>query len=98
MTAGLRASDSLLWLTVQQADSGRAIPVSFAGPGLMPYDERRAPARPVFTFEITEPGIIALSHPRREFAVYLVPDRTTGKEGLIAAVFLANSRSWRSPS
>ena len=89
MTAGVRASDSLPWLAVQQADSGRAIPVSFVGRGLMPYDEPRAPGRPVFTFEITEPGMYALSHPRREFAVYLVPDRTTGKEGLIAAVFLA---------
>jgi hypothetical protein len=51
----------------------------------MPYDDPRAPGRPVLMFAIDEPGTYALSHPRRNLTVSLVPDRTTGREGLIAA-------------
>lgn len=77
------------WLTVQRAETGESILVEPVRRGMMPFDEPRAPGRPVYRFTITEPGTYALSHPRREIFVALVPDRTTGKEGVIAAFFLA---------
>ena len=89
IAASLHASDATPWLVVQHAGTSEIIPVSFIGRGLMPYDDPRAPGRPILAFEIAQPGTYALSHPRREMTVSLVPDRTTGKEGLIALAFVA---------
>jgi hypothetical protein len=89
IAASLHASDATPWLVVQRVATGETVAVSFVGRGLMPYDDPRAPGRPILAFEIAQPGTYALSHPRRQMTVSLVPDRTTGKEGLIALAFLA---------
>jgi hypothetical protein len=89
ISASLQAAKATSWLVVQRAETGEAVPVSFIDRGLMPYDDPRAPGRPILAFEIVEPGAYALSHPRRGFAVALVPDRTSGKEGIIAGVIAA---------
>jgi len=91
IAASLHASDATPWLVVQRVETGETVPVSFVGRGLMPYDDPRAPGRPILAFEIAQPGTYALSHPRREMTVSLVPDRTTGKEGFIALAFLAQA-------
>ena len=91
IAASLQASDATPWLVVQRVETGETVAVSFVGRGLMPYDDPRAPGRPILAFEIAQPGTYALSHPRRDFSVTLVPDRTTGKEGLIALAFLAQA-------
>ena len=91
IAASLHASDATPWLVVQRVETGETVPVSFVGRGLMPYDDPRAPGRPILAFEIVQPGTYALSHPRREMTVSLVPDRTTGKEGFIALAFLAQA-------
>src|SRR3972149_6634721 len=79
------------WLVGQRVEPGETVAVSFVGRGLMPYDDPRAPGRPILAFEIAQPGTYALSHPRREMTVSLVPDRTTGKEVLVALAFLAQA-------
>lgn len=89
ITASLSDTQASPWLVVQRAATGESVPVSFVGRGLMPYDDPRAPGRPALVFSIGEAGTYALSHPRRPFAVYLVPDRTTGREGLIAVAAFA---------
>ena len=89
VAASLHSAGSTPWLTVQRAETGEAIPVSFVGRGLTPYDDPRVPGRPIFAFEIPEAGTYALSHPQRPLIVSLVPDRTSGKEVLIGASFLA---------
>ena len=88
VAASLRASDSTPWLVVTNAETGETVPVTFVGRGLMPYDDPRPMGRPILRFAVPAAGTYVLSHPRREFAVYLVPDRTTGREGTIVAVFL----------
>ena len=75
------------WLIVQRAATGASIPVALVERGLLPYDEPRAPGRPVLLFEIPEPGTYALTHPRRTSDLYLVPDRTTGREAVIVGSF-----------
>lgn len=77
------------WLVLQRADSGEAIPVSFVERGLIPFDDPRAVGRPVLRFEIPEAGTYLMVHPRRPFSFQLVPDRVTGKEGLLVATTLA---------
>ena len=89
ISANLQASDARPWLVVQHAGTAEIVPVTFLQRGLMPYDDPRAPGRPILAFEIAQPGTYALSHPRQDLAVALVPDRTTGQEGLIALGFLA---------
>jgi hypothetical protein len=89
IAANLQEANATPWLVVQRADTGEVVPVSFVRRGLMPYDDPRAPGRPTLAFEIAEPGTYALSHPRRAFPVALVPDRTSGKEGLILGAFMA---------
>ena len=91
IAASLHASDATPWLVVQRVETGETVAVSYVGRGLMPYDDPRAPGRPILAFEIAQPGTYALSHPRREMTVSLVPDRTTGKEGFIALAFLAQA-------
>lgn len=82
----LERSESAPWLVVHRADTGESVPVEFTGRGLMPYDDPRVPGRPVFRFVISDPGAYVLSHPRRPVQVYLVPDRTTGRESTILLV------------
>src|SRR3990170_1817515 len=89
IAASLHASEVTPWLVVQRVETGETVAVSFVGRGLIPYDDPRAPGRPILAFEIAQPGTYALSHPRQDLAVALVPDRTTGQEGLIALGFLA---------
>ena len=88
ITSQLIESDSPPWLVVQRAATGESIPVELVDRGLLPYDEPRAPGRPVLRFEIVEPGTYAMTHPRREVAFYLVPDRTTGREAVIVASYV----------
>jgi hypothetical protein len=83
----VEASRAAPWLSVQSAPSGEAVPVETIRRGLMPFDEPRASGRPVYRFAIPAPGTYVLGHPRRMTAMYLVPDRTTGKEGVIVAFF-----------
>jgi hypothetical protein len=85
VTDELAAAGAPPWLVVQRAATGETIPVESVARGLLPYDDPRVPGRPVLSFEIVEPGDYALSHPRRALDFYLVPDRTTGREGVIAA-------------
>jgi hypothetical protein len=85
VTASLDHSQAPPWLVIQRETTGQSVPVTYIRRGLMPYDDPRAPGRPVLMFAIDEPGTYALSHPRRNLTVSLVPDRTTGREGLIAA-------------
>jgi hypothetical protein len=91
IAASLHASDATPWLVVQRVETGETVAVSFVGRGLMPYDDPRAPGRPILAFQIAQPGTYALSHPRRELTVSLVPDRTTGKEVFIALACLAQA-------
>ncbi len=103
----LEKSDSPPFLVIQRADNGEDVAVEYVARGLMPYDEPRVPGRPVFRFAVPQPGTYALTHPRRSATLYLVPDRTTGKELLIGLSFLIQlgllagvgyavlGRSWR---
>jgi hypothetical protein len=88
VAASLDAADSTDWFVVMNGETGETVPVTYVGRGLMPYDEPRRPGRPILRFAIPAAGTYVLSHPRREFDVYFVPDRTTGREGIIAAAFL----------
>src|SRR3990172_557528 len=91
IAASLHASEATPWLVVQRVETGETVAVSYVGRGLMPYDDPRAPPPPILPFHIAQPLSYALSHPRREMTVSLVPDRTTGKEVLVALAFLAQA-------
>jgi hypothetical protein len=81
--------DAAPWLVIQRAENGQDIPVEYIDRGLLPFDEARVPGRPVMRFEVPEAGTYVMIHPRRGFNFYLVPDRVTGKEGVIALSILA---------
>jgi hypothetical protein len=89
VAASLAASDATTWFVVMNAETGETVPVTYVDRGLMPYDDPRPSGRPILRFAIPAAGTYVLSHPRREFDVYFVPDRTTGRESMIVAVFLA---------
>ncbi len=71
------------WLVVTDRATGARIRLTGVTRGLMPYDSPYAAGRPVFTFDMPEAGIYALTYPRRSAVFYIVPDTTTGKERII---------------
>jgi hypothetical protein len=91
----LEASDTIAasgappWLVIQRVDSGRPVPVEPIDRGLIPFDEARVAGRPVYRFTIDEAGAFAFSHPRSLTSIYFVPDRISGKEGLLTGTTLA---------
>jgi hypothetical protein len=88
LTNQMAETDSPPWLVVQNTETGATVPVDYVQRGLLPFDEPRVPGRPVLTFEVPGPGTYVLNHPRREFDLYLVPDRVSGREGLIGLLVL----------
>jgi len=75
------------WLVLTDPATNADIRVVGVERGLMPYDSPFAAGRPIFTFEIAEPGLYAMALPRREAAIYILPDATTGKERTILLAF-----------
>jgi hypothetical protein len=84
----LDASSAKPWMVVRSASSGIEVPVTVVARGVRPYDSPSAPGRPILAFTLPSPGLYTLSHPSRQATMAIVPDQTTGKEGLflVAAV------------
>jgi hypothetical protein len=76
------------WLKVKALDNGEQIPAVLIDRGLRVYDTPYAKGRPVINFAITRPGVYELTHPRRNIAVSIVPDYTTGREVLLTFIYL----------
>lgn len=77
------------WLVIQPAGGSEGqVPVRFITRGLAPFDTPFAKGRPIFYFIIDKPGNYTLRHPSRPTQVNFVPDYTTGKERLVAGVFI----------
>jgi hypothetical protein len=76
------------WLKVKALDTGEQIPTTFIDRGLRVYDTPYARGRPVINFTITRPGVYELVHPRRNVAIAIVPDTTTGHETLLTLIYL----------
>ena len=75
------------WLVVTSPGSHAKLRLTGIERGLMPYDSPYAAGRPVFTFEVTEPGVHDLTYPRRWATLYILPDTTSGKERLILLAY-----------
>jgi hypothetical protein len=56
--------------------------------GLRIFDTRFARGRPIVGFQIERPGRYVLLSPSIEATIFLVPDYTTGKEGLLTLAYL----------
>ncbi|MCX6025190.1 MAG: hypothetical protein NTY23_02845 [Chloroflexi bacterium] len=75
------------WLVVLSPGSHAELRLTGVERGLMPYDSPYAAGRPVFTFEVLEPGVHDLIFPRRAATFYILPDTTSGKERLILLAY-----------
>ena len=76
------------WLKVKALDNGENIRATLIERGLRLYDTPYARGRPVINFAITRPGAYELTHPRRNITMSIVPDYTTGRETLLAFIYL----------
>ncbi len=76
------------WLVVTDPVTGSRVHLAGVVRGLMPYDSPYAAGRPVFTFDVPQPGVYALTYPRRAAVFYIVPDTTTGKERIIWLAYI----------
>ena len=76
------------WLNVQSVDRDETIPVRNINRGLMPFDSPLAQGRPVLNFEINTPGRYELKYSTRQALIYVLPDYTTGKEGIIYLIYV----------
>jgi hypothetical protein len=75
------------WLVVTSPGSHAKLRVTGVERGLMPFDSPYAAGRPVFTFEVIQPGVHDLTYPRRWATLYILPDTTSGKERLILLIY-----------
>jgi hypothetical protein len=73
---------------VVEANGGNEIPIYYFQRGLRIFDTRFARGRPILGFHIERPGRYVLLSPSIEATIFLVPDYTTGKEGLLTLAFL----------
>jgi hypothetical protein len=73
---------------VIEANGGNEIPVHYFQRGLRIFDTRFARGRPIVGFQIERPGRYVLLSPSIEATIFLVPDYTTGKEGLLTFAYL----------
>ena len=78
------------WLLIQEQGTEQNIVVQHVLRGLRPYDTPVIEGRPVFSFEIEQPGTyefarIGFPDPT---TINIVPDYTTGHEGFLLASFL----------
>lgn len=71
------------WIIIQ-TDAGESIQVSLIERGMTIYDTPLARGRPVASFEILNPGVYAIAHPRRPINAYIVPNYTSGNERTIS--------------
>lgn len=71
------------WIIIQ-TDSGEPIQVSLIERGMTIYDTPLARGRPVASFEIVNPGVYTMSHPRRPINAYIVPNYTNGYVRIIS--------------
>jgi hypothetical protein len=76
------------WITLESQVTGKKVPVAFVKRGLRPYDTPLAKGRPALSFVITQPGMYVMRHATKLSSISIVRDYVTGKEGLLAGVFL----------
>jgi hypothetical protein len=84
----MNAEEGHPWLKLTGPD-GQALPVAFVRRGLLPFDSPLAKGRPVFTFIVPQAGSYRLTTLNRPVEIGIVPDVTTGREGLILFLFAA---------
>jgi hypothetical protein len=85
----LARAEAKPWITVVAVDNGERIPLEFVERGLRPYDSHLAPGRPVMIFTIPRSGFYRLEHSKRPAIIGIARDYLTGREGVSAAVFVA---------
>jgi hypothetical protein len=73
---------------VTEANGGNEIPVYYFERSLRFFDTRFARGRPIYGFQIERPGTYVISSPSIEATIYIVPDYTTDKEGMLTAAYL----------
>jgi hypothetical protein len=76
------------WLKIE-AENGGSIQVNLVSRGMAFYDTILAKGRPVATFTIEAPGNYIIIHPTRPTTADIVPDYTSGAEGWITFLFIA---------
>ncbi len=84
----LNPEDKHAWLTITSVDSGEPTLIGFFYRGLRPFDSPLARGRPILYFEIETPGQYQLQYSSRTAVFYIVPDYTTGKEGILYLIYL----------
>lgn len=89
IAAELARSDAPPWVTITNAKTGAAVTVTHIERGLLPFDTPYASGRPVLGVEIPKSGAYLLDFPARPATISIVPDYTTGHEGMIYTAFAA---------
>jgi hypothetical protein len=77
------ASNAEPWVKIESDEFDTQVEMIMIERGLAWYDTPFARGRPIFTFQIDQPGTYDFIHPARKDHMYLVPDTVTGQEGLI---------------
>jgi hypothetical protein len=76
------------WLSVRALGTNRPVTVTHVARGLRLYDTPLTRGRPIFAFEIATPGAYEFRYPTEKAGIALVPDYTTGNEGMITLVYV----------
>jgi hypothetical protein len=87
VTDALTASERS-WLIIKKDGQGAPLKVLFFTRGLYAYDTPFAKGRPVYYFEIKEPGYYEMTHPTRPTDVYFVPDYNTYNEPRVIIAYI----------
>ncbi len=77
-----------VWLQVRSHTTGEKVNVVSVNRGARPYDTALAAGRPIFSFEVTAPGVYEVAYFFRFASISIVPDYTTGKEAVIVLAYI----------
>lgn len=83
ITDQILEADGNPWFNIINQSSGEKVKVNFVHRGLIPFDSALAKGRPVYTFDIQNPGSYQFSFPRRYATIYVLPDNIVGNEGTV---------------
>jgi hypothetical protein len=83
LTDEMARSNAHPWLNIQNIATSEKINPEFTTRALLPFDSILVRGRPLFQFNISQPGEYQLSFPSRYATIFLLPDQVTGHLGVI---------------
>ena len=83
ITSELAKSNAKPWLNIQNVVTSEKIIPDYTSRALLPFDSILVRGRPLFQFNISQPGEYLLTFPSRYATIFLLPDQVTGNIGII---------------